>query len=89
MRIALIASLLPADTIGGAERYVAAAARSLAERHDVVILTGSELGSVDGIEIRRLPHLPRLAADASPRARQRFKHRLWGTPVTDPSTLSR
>ena len=42
MRIAVIASLLPADTVGGAERYVAAVARSLAERHEVVILTGSE-----------------------------------------------
>jgi glycosyltransferase involved in cell wall biosynthesis len=66
MRIALIASLLPADTIGGAERYAAAAARSLAERHDVVVLTGSELGTVDGVEVERLPHLPRLASDASP-----------------------
>ena len=65
MRIAVIASLLPADTVGGAERYVAAVARSLAERHEVVILTGSERGRVDGLDVVRLPHLPHLARGAS------------------------
>jgi glycosyltransferase involved in cell wall biosynthesis len=64
MRLAIIASLLPVDTRGGAERYVANSAKSLADNHDVVLLTGSDHGTVDGIPIVRLPHLPRLAGDA-------------------------
>lgn len=64
MRLAIIASLLPVDTRGGAERYVANSAKSLAQRHDVVLLTGSDRGTVDGVPIIRLPHLPRLAGDA-------------------------
>jgi glycosyltransferase involved in cell wall biosynthesis len=64
MRLAIIASLLPSDTRGGAERYVASSARSLAHHHDVAILTGSEHGTVDGIPILRLPHLPQLAGTA-------------------------
>jgi glycosyltransferase involved in cell wall biosynthesis len=58
MRLALIATLLPADTRGGAEAYVEAVARSLAERHDVVVLTGSKAPEVDGIPTVRLPRLP-------------------------------
>jgi glycosyltransferase involved in cell wall biosynthesis len=64
MRLAIIASLLPVDTRGGAERYVANSALSLAKRHDVVLLTGSDHGIVDGVPIIRLPHLPRLAGEA-------------------------
>jgi glycosyltransferase involved in cell wall biosynthesis len=52
------------DTRGGAERYVANSALSLAQNHDVVLLTGSDRGVVDGIPIVRLPHLPRLAGEA-------------------------
>lgn len=59
MRLALIASLLPSDSPGGAEAYVAAAAHSLAERHDVVVLAGSDT-VLDGIPTYRLPHLPQL-----------------------------
>ena len=33
--------------------------------------------------------VPALRAESSARARQQFRRRLWGTPVTDPSTLSR
>jgi glycosyltransferase involved in cell wall biosynthesis len=75
MRLALIASLLPLDTPGGAEKYVADSARSLAERHDVVILTGSERGAVDGIPIVRVPHLPRLT-ETAPFARRVAWHAL-------------
>ena len=57
MRIALIATLLPSDTRGGAEAYVEAAAKSLAESHDVRILTGSR-GTMEGIPTVRLPRLP-------------------------------
>ena len=60
MRLALIATLLPGDTRGGAEFYVDAVARSLAERHDVVVLTGSKAPEVDGIPTVRLPRLPLL-----------------------------
>jgi glycosyltransferase involved in cell wall biosynthesis len=64
MRLAIIASLLPADTQGGAERYVANSARSLVRNHEVVVLTGSERGNVDGLPTVRLPHLPQLSPSA-------------------------
>lgn len=64
MRLALIATLLPADTHGGAEVYVDAIARSLAERHDVVVLTGSKTPEIDGIPTVRLPRLPILRHEA-------------------------
>jgi glycosyltransferase involved in cell wall biosynthesis len=64
MRLAIIASLLPSDTKGGAERYVGQACISLAEEHDVVILSGSPAGRVDGLPVVRLPRLPELAPDA-------------------------
>jgi len=59
MRLALIATLLPADGPGGAEAYVAAAAQALATRHDVVLLTGSA-ATLEGIPTYQLPHLPKL-----------------------------
>ena len=60
MRLALLATLLPVDTRGGAEFYVDAVARSLAERHDVFVLTGSKASQIDGIPVVRLPRLPLL-----------------------------
>jgi glycosyltransferase involved in cell wall biosynthesis len=57
MRLAFVTSALSADTRGGAEKYVEDAARSLQERHDVVVLTGSH-AQADGIELVRLPGLP-------------------------------
>jgi len=64
MRLALISSLLPPDSLGGAEAYVALEAASLAERHDVVILTGSPEAALDGLPVVRLPRLPSLASSA-------------------------
>ena len=64
MRLALISSLLPPDSDGGAEAYVRSSARSLAERHDVVVLTGSRADVGEGIPVMHLPRLPLL----SPRA---------------------
>ena len=58
MRLALIATLLPSDTHGGAEAYVDWIARSHAERHDVVVLTGSKAPAIDGIPTLQLPRLP-------------------------------
>ena len=75
MRLALIATLLPGDGPGGAEAYVGASARSLSERHEVVILTGSSVGSIDGIETVRLPRLPVLSRTA-PRAGRLLWHAL-------------
>lgn len=63
MRISLVASLLVPDTRGGAEAYVEKAARSLAERHDVTVLTGSR-AKVDGVRTIRLPRLPILERGA-------------------------
>jgi glycosyltransferase involved in cell wall biosynthesis len=71
MRLALIATLLPSDSPGGAEAYVDAAAHALAERHDIVVLTGSS-GSLNGIPTRHLPHLPQLD-----RRRPRAAKLLW------------
>jgi glycosyltransferase involved in cell wall biosynthesis len=71
MRLALIATLLPSDSPGGAEAYVDAAAHALAERHDIVVLTGSS-GSLNGIPTRHLPHLPQLD-----RRRPRVAKLLW------------
>ena len=65
VRIALISSLLQPDTRGGAEVYVENAARSLAERHEVAVLTGSA-GQVDGIPTIRLPGLPILDRSKPP-----------------------
>jgi glycosyltransferase involved in cell wall biosynthesis len=64
MRLALISSLLPPDSLGGAEAYVALEAVSLAERHDVVVLTGSPEAAIDGLPTVRLPRLPSLASSA-------------------------
>ena len=50
MRLAIISSLLPSDTQkGGAERYAGKVSASLAEEHDVVILSGSPAGRVNGL----------------------------------------
>jgi glycosyltransferase involved in cell wall biosynthesis len=57
VRLALVSSLLPADTRGGAEVYVERSAQTLAEWHDVFVLTGSA-STVEGIPTIRLPSLP-------------------------------
>jgi glycosyltransferase involved in cell wall biosynthesis len=57
MRLALISSMLLSDTNGGAEAYVENAARALAERHEVVVLTGST-ATLDDVPTVRLPALP-------------------------------
>jgi glycosyltransferase involved in cell wall biosynthesis len=69
MRIALVTSRLARDTRGGAERYAEDAARSLAEHHDVLVLTGSK-APLDGIQVVRLPGLPyHEAGSGTPSAR--------------------
>jgi glycosyltransferase involved in cell wall biosynthesis len=65
MRIALVTNTLPPEGRGGAEAYVAALARDLAERHDVLVLTGAH-SSLDQIPTRRLPGLPQLSHSAHP-----------------------
>jgi glycosyltransferase involved in cell wall biosynthesis len=64
MRFALISSLLPPDSRGGAEAYVTAEAMWLAKRHDVVVITGSPAAAIDGLPTVRLPRLPHLAPSA-------------------------
>jgi hypothetical protein len=73
MRLALIASLLPPDTRGGAEQYPVAVARSLARSHEVVLLTGSRALSPDGLPVVRLPGLP-LLPPGSPLPRRILWH---------------
>lgn len=58
MRIALVSSLLPPDTTGGAEAYVEELAAALAARHEVSVLTASRDARIDGVDIRPLPGLP-------------------------------
>jgi glycosyltransferase involved in cell wall biosynthesis len=65
VRIALISSLLLPDTRGGAEAYVEHAARTLGERNDVVVLTGSA-AKADGVPTIRLPSLPVLDRSKPP-----------------------
>jgi len=68
MRLALISSMLLSDTNGGAEAYVEDAARALAERHDVVVLTGSA-ATLDDVTTIRLPALPILDRSRPPAVR--------------------
>lgn len=65
MRLALVTNTLPPEGRGGAEAYVAALARDLAERHDVLVLTGAR-STLDGIPTRTLPGLPHLSHSAHP-----------------------
>jgi glycosyltransferase involved in cell wall biosynthesis len=62
MRLALISSLLPGDSRGGAESYAQASALSLAERHDVVLLTGSRHATINGVRTIRVPRLPLISS---------------------------
>ena len=75
MRLALVATLLPGDSPGGAEAYVEASARSLAERHEVTVMTGSPSAEIAGIPTVRLPRLPVLSRSA-PRAGRVLWHAL-------------
>jgi glycosyltransferase involved in cell wall biosynthesis len=63
MRLALVTNTLPPEGRGGAEAYVAALARELAARHDVVVLSGAR-SAVEGVETVHLPGLPELPRDA-------------------------
>src|SRR4051794_31517574 len=54
MRIAVLASMLPPDTSGGAEPYVQALAEGLAARHEGSVLTTSGGAQVAGAEVREL-----------------------------------
>jgi glycosyltransferase involved in cell wall biosynthesis len=63
MRLALVTNTLPPEGRGGAEAYVAALARDLASRHDVVVLTGSR-AALEGVETVHLPGLPELPREA-------------------------
>ena len=65
MRVALVTNTLPPEGRGGAEAYVAALARDLAERHDVVVLTGAH-ATLGGVSSSRLPGLPQLPHAAHP-----------------------
>jgi glycosyltransferase involved in cell wall biosynthesis len=65
MRVAIIASLLPGDTRGGAERYVRLLSLSLARDHEVAVLSGSRRPDLDGIPVVRLPRLPQLNDESS------------------------
>jgi glycosyltransferase involved in cell wall biosynthesis len=65
MRLALVTNTLPPEGRGGAEAYVAALARELSERHDVLVLTGAGEASA-GARTRRLPGLPQLSHAANP-----------------------
>lgn len=73
MRIALVSNTLPPEGKGGAEAYVADLGAALAERHDVLVLTGARTGEIAGARVARLPGLPPLAHDA-PAARKALWH---------------
>jgi glycosyltransferase involved in cell wall biosynthesis len=65
MRIAVVVNVLPPDGRGGAEAYAALLAATLAEEHDVLVLSTSPTGEVGAARIAQLPSLPYLAPTAS------------------------
>ncbi len=64
MRIAVVTNVLPPEGRGGAEAYAALFAATLAERHDVLVLSASATGDVGGARVAALPRLPHLAPTA-------------------------
>ncbi len=64
MRIAVVTNVLPPEGRGGAEAYAAFLAATLAERHDVLVLSASATGDVGGAKVAALPRLPHLAPTA-------------------------
>ncbi len=65
MRIALVSNFLPGPGRGGAERYAATLAASLATAgHRVTMYTGGS-GEIAGVECRRLPAMPELDPGAA------------------------
>jgi glycogen(starch) synthase len=63
VRIAVVSNLLPPAGNGGAEAYAALAASTLAERHEVLVLSGSPEGEVNA-PVATVPTLGELADDA-------------------------
>jgi glycosyltransferase involved in cell wall biosynthesis len=57
MRVALIASALPPEGLGGSEAYAASLARELATKHDVLVLSGATWAEIPGVELAALPGL--------------------------------
>ena len=64
MRVAIISNLLPPAGAGGAEAYAALVASTLAERHEVLVLSGSPEGDVEA-PVAAVPALGELAEDAT------------------------
>ena len=64
MRIAVVSNLLPPEGKGGAEAYAALVASTLAESHEVLVLSGSAEGDV-AAPVAALPALAELADDAA------------------------
>jgi glycogen(starch) synthase len=64
VRIAVVSNLLPPEGKGGAEAYAALVASSLAEHHDVLVLSGSGGGDVSA-PVAAVPTLRELADDAA------------------------
>ena len=57
MRIALLVNSLPPRIRGGSQAYVAALAAGLADKHDVLVLSGAPPNSLPDVECVQLPHL--------------------------------
>lgn len=64
MRIAAVSNLLPPEGKGGAEAYAALVASTLAERHEVLVLSGSAEGDV-AAPVAAVPTLPELPDDTA------------------------
>lgn len=65
MKIALTSNFLPGPESGGAERYAAMLATSLAQAGHEVSLYSGDGGELPGVACRRLPAMPRLSPSAS------------------------
>lgn len=64
MRVAVVTSMLPPEGLGGAEIYAALVAASLAEEHDVLVVSGASFGEIGAARLARIPALPNLHRDA-------------------------
>jgi glycosyltransferase involved in cell wall biosynthesis len=87
VRLALVTNTLPPEGGGGAEAYVAALARELAERHDVLVLTGAQ-STLESVQTRRLPGLPQLPHSANPAQKAVWHARDQWLPGVHRSTRS-
>lgn len=82
MRIVVVTSSLPPEGKGGAEGYAAMVAETLADRHEVLVMSGASEGDIGEANLKTVRHLPQLPRDASlPRKLVWHARDQWSLPV--------